>query len=328
MAIRGVITIKKIVFFAVMLSGLWIDAPGSFAQTKIILSEKAIVLGPGVLLGEIAEIEGGTPEFIEKLRSINLSLAPHPTQAILLTNQLIEYKLKENRIASTETVITGATKVSVYLDTVIINGEKISDVVRDYLSNYLTAKDTEHSIEFFRVPAPRPAAKRDLSIAVRPLAIGRMKGSFNIQVGIYNGEKLSQSIPVQVKVRTFEKMVVASHPLFVGSIVTFDDIKVITGESTTYNSDLIKDMSLVIGKETIRMVKADQPLRMVDLDSPKLVKRGDPITIEVTKGGITILCRGIAKQDGRLGDSIRVTRINERLILYGIVNGANKVLIK
>ena len=319
---------KKIALIAVILSGLWIDASVSSAQTKIILREKAIVPGPGVLLGEIAEIEGGTPEFIEKLGSINLSLAPPPTQAIAISNQFIEFKLKENRIEKTETVITGVTKVLVYLDTVIINGVKISEIVREYLLNYLTANDTEHTIEFLRLPAPRPVAKRDLSIEVRPLTIGRMKGSFNIQVGIYNGDKLSQSIPVPVRVRTFEKMVVASHPLPIGTVITVEDIKIITAESTMFNNNIIKDMFLALGKETKRQVKADQPLWIENLATPKLIKRGDPITIEVTKGGITILCKGIAKQDGRLGDTIQVSRINERAILYGVVNSSNKVLVK
>jgi len=321
-------TKKKITLLAILICGLWIDAPVSIAQTKIILLDKAIVSGPGVLLKEIAKFEGGTPEFIEKLGSINLSSAPPPTQAIAITNQFIEFKLKENRIAKTETIITGVSKVAVYLDTVIINGEKIAEIVREYLAGYLSDMGTDYTIEIMRIPPPRSAAKRDLLVKVRPLTIGRTKGSFNLQVGIYNGDKLSQSIPVPVKVRTFETMVVASTLLTVGTKITEDNIKVITEESTMYNNDFIKDMSLAIGKETKRMVRAERPLRIDDLVMPKLVNRGDPITIEVTKGGITILCKGIAKQDGRLGDTIQVTRINERLILYAVIKSANKVLVK
>lgn len=320
--------LKKIALLAVLLCGLCIDAPVSTAQTKIILLEKVVVRGPGVMLNEIAKFEGGTPEFIEKLGNINLSSAPPPTLAISITNQLVEFKLKENRIAQTETIITGASKVSVYLDTVIINGDQVAEIARDYLANYLTAMDTEYVIEILRVPAPRAAAKRDLLIKVRPLAIGRTKGSFNLQVGIYNGDKLSQSIPIPIKVRTFEEMVVASHPLSIGTLITVEDIKIITEESTMYNNDIIKDISLVIGKETKRLVRAEKPLRMDDLIVPNVVKRGDPITIEVTKGGITILCKGIARQNGHIGDTIQVTRLNERTILFGVINSAGKVLVK
>ncbi len=49
---------------------------------------------------------------------------------IQLTGQLIEYKLKENRIQMTEIAIGGAAKVVVYLDTVMIAGERIVEAAR------------------------------------------------------------------------------------------------------------------------------------------------------------------------------------------------------
>ncbi|KPK95648.1 hypothetical protein AMJ80_04330, partial [bacterium SM23_31] len=216
----------------------------------------------------------------------------------------------------------------VYLDTVIIPGDKFIDVAREYLEKNVIVKNGSKVIEFLRVPHSIAAAKRDLSIKVNPTKIGRLKGKFPLYVGIYNGDKLYQSVPVQANVRTFESIVVASRMLPRGTVITADDLKIINDETTKYNDDLVTDKADLVGKETTIPVTADNPVRLDNVASLTVIKRGDTVDIEVIRGGVSILCKGVANRDGRIGDIITVTRVNTQIPLQALVVNSTKVTIK
>ena len=300
----------------------------SSAQTKIILKKRAVVSGPTVTLGEIADIEGGPPDLINKIKNIQIMAAPPPAILVPLQKRMIEYRLIENGLKNADISIGGASTVSVYLDTVIIQGEKFIAAAREYLEKNVIVKNGNKVIEFLRVPPPRTAAKRDLSIKVNPVKIGRLKGNFPLYVGIYNGDKLYQSVPVQAKVRTFESIVVASRMLLKGTVITADDLKIINDETTRYNNDLVFDKADLVGKETTVTINAEKPVRLQDVASPTVIKRGDTVDIEVTRGGVTIICKGVANRDGRIGDIIPVTRVNTHIQLQALVVSGSKVTIK
>ena len=75
-------------------------------------------------------------------------------------------------------------------------------------------------------------------------------------------------------------------------------------------------------------INIERPIRLQDVASPTVIKRGDNVDIEVTKGGIIIKCKGVANRDGRIGDIIPVTRVNTHIQLQALVVSGSKVTIK
>jgi flagella basal body P-ring formation protein FlgA len=298
------------------------------AQTKVILKKSTIVPGPVVTIGEIADISGGTVDIINKIKQINLTPAPQPKIPIKITAELVRYMIKQNRIQETDALIGGGGFVMVYIDTVVITGEQIIEVARKYLDEKVQIPDGTKIITPVRPVSTVIAPKRDCFIKVMPNIIGRLKGVVSISVGIYNGDRFYQMLPVQMQVRTFEPMVVTLRTIQYKTILVASDIKRIIGESTQYNNDLVTDVSQVIGQETKRTISAEQPILQSDLLPPTLVRQGDLVEIEVTKGGVTIWGTGIARRDGRLGDTIPVARANQSVVIQALVAGDKKVIIK
>jgi flagella basal body P-ring formation protein FlgA len=236
--------------------------------------------------------------------------------------------IKQNRIQETDALIGGGGFVMVYIDTVVITGEQIIEVARKYLDEKVQIPDGTKIITPVRPVSTVIAPKRDCFIKVMPNIIGRLKGVVSISVGIYNGDRFYQMLPVQMQVRTFEPMVVTLRTIQYKTILVASDIKRIIGESTQYNNDLVTDVSQVIGQETKRTISAEQPILQSDLLPPTLVRQGDLVEIEVTKGGVTIWGTGIARRDGRLGDTIPVARANQSVVIQALVAGDKKVIIK
>jgi len=81
------------------------------------------------------------------------------------------------------------------------------------------------------------------------------------------------------------------------------------------------------GRESVRNLSAGAVVRASDLVTPRLVRRGEPVTIEVRTGGLVISTQGRALASGGAGDLVRVVAASTNRTLDGIVaqNGAVRI---
>jgi len=313
-------------FIIFILIWLWIGI--SSAQTKIFIKKNAVVPGPHISLGDVAAVESAVPEYEQILKEITLSIAPPINIPYKINKRFIEQKLKEHQVDLNHVFFSGAGETSVVLDTVIISGQRFLETARTFLEQSISVSNGNYEIEILRNPLPKPAPKRDVNLRVVHRKIGRLKGSFNINVGIFNGDKRYQIVPVYVRVRTYEPMIVAARDILMGTIISEKDIKLVVDESTKYNYDLVSDKNLVLGKQTRMTITENRPLLLKNLEIPPLIYKGDLVEIEVKRGRISVTCKGIAQKNGRLRDIIPVKRLDTRKEYRATVAGINKVIIQ
>jgi len=80
------------------------------------------------------------------------------------------------------------------------------------------------------------------------------------------------------------------------------------------------------GMEAVRNMPAGMPLRATDVMSPRLVRRGEPVTIRYVAGPLVISGSGRALVDGGQGDLVRVVTESSRTI-EALVDGQGAVRI-
>ena len=81
------------------------------------------------------------------------------------------------------------------------------------------------------------------------------------------------------------------------------------------------------GKEALRRLRAGTTVRVGDLIRPQLVRRGEPVTIAVRSGGLSISAQGKALSGGARGDLVRVVNAATNRTLDGIVEKAGVVRV-
>lgn len=81
------------------------------------------------------------------------------------------------------------------------------------------------------------------------------------------------------------------------------------------------------GKEALRQLRAGSIVRPGDLIKPQLVRRGEPVSITVRSGGLTITAQGRALSGGAKGELIRVVNTTTNRTLDGIVEKTGSVRI-
>ncbi|MCW3797163.1 flagellar basal body P-ring formation chaperone FlgA [Sphingomonas sp. BN140010] len=83
----------------------------------------------------------------------------------------------------------------------------------------------------------------------------------------------------------------------------------------------------ILGQEALRRLPAGTLVRANDVAEPRLVKRGEPVTLVIASGNLRITAAGRALGDGRSGDSVRVVASATTRTLDGTVIAVGTVTL-
>ena len=81
------------------------------------------------------------------------------------------------------------------------------------------------------------------------------------------------------------------------------------------------------GMEASRRMMAGSVVRASDVTTPRLVRRGEPVTIHVRSGGLTITTSGRALASAGIGDPVRVVANSTNRTLDAVVEGSGAVRV-
>lgn len=86
-------------------------------------------------------------------------------------------------------------------------------------------------------------------------------------------------------------------------------------------------MGDVVGRQARRDLAPGQPIRTFDVQAPEMVKRGEIVTMVVSRGGMIVAAQGRAMETGGIGDTIRVQNTVSQRIVYGAIAEDGTILI-
>ena len=89
------------------------------------------------------------------------------------------------------------------------------------------------------------------------------------------------------------------------------------------NKKVIETADNLIGMQAKVFIKAGQPILDGQIEKPKLIKKGDNITIQYQTPFFVITSQGVAQRDGSLGDIVGVTSqkkvLSARVVSHNLV---------
>lgn len=134
----------------------------------------------------------------------------------------------------------------------------------------------------------------------------------------------SWKIYVPVRLHVAVSVVAARVSLPRGATIGEEDIVVIQRPSHGLPANFLSRREDVVGKALRRSMQAGQVLVAGALDSPLLVARGQTVTLISQLPGIMVKSSGIAVEDGRLGQRVKI-RARSKEIIEGRVLAADTV---
>ncbi|KAA0876577.1 flagellar basal body P-ring formation protein FlgA [Nitrincola tapanii] len=202
-----------------------------------------------------------------------------------------------------------------------------------------TAVEIEQSVEraiseayLQRLPESR------LEIQVSPvnpqLQLAPCQAPLEIQLPFSTGQRVTArvncaqpqwSLFVSAQIRQFLPVVVSTRPLARNSRVQSSDLRLLEQDITRLGNDYYTQLDDLVGMQVRRPIGSDQVISPRQLEAALAVSRGERVALEAQRGGLTIRTLGVALEDGRLGQQIRVrnessgNEVHAMIIAPGVV---------
>lgn len=130
---------------------------------------------------------------------------------------------------------------------------------------------------------------------------------------------------VPVRVTRLGDVLVLARPVAAGQSITLDVLRVETRNQAGLGAGLLERPEQALGRIAARPLSAGAALGASDLKSPRLVKRGDQVTLIARRGGLEVRSLGRALGDAGEDEVVNVENSSSRRQVRGRVNARGEV---
>ena len=201
--------------------------------------------------------------------------------------------------------------------------EAIYKAVKDYVDQHIDFSDYETSISLLdnQLKLPNCAEPLELFTPSDTLKPGRNS------IGVRCNAADKWSIFTSVVIKTYQSVLVLLQPLQRGETITPKHVSQERRDVSSLRGDFITDIEQIENKQAIRSLQSGAVLSVRNITEPKLVKRGDKITISTVLPDFAIRMNGLAMMDGVKGQSIKIKNQSSGRIISATVIEAGLVSV-
>lgn len=169
--------------------------------------------------------------------------------------------------------------------------------------------------------------KHPISMEAAAFEFDPQSDRFEITIAAPSRENALSELTIAGKIERLISVPVLKSTVASGEIIDAYNIKWVDIKSSELQSDTILNEEDIIGMTPRGIAMAGKLLRKNDLQRPRLVSRGDMITISYQTGSMSLTARGKALQNGAKGDLVRVINTGSNRTIDAIVKGENLVTV-
>jgi len=148
-----------------------------------------------------------------------------------------------------------------------------------------------------------------------------------VSVRVACTEPKAWSIYVRAKVVAQQAVPVLAHPLSRNATIAQSDLKIVDMPLDSVANGMILDPAQIVGKELVRPLDAGSTLRVSQLRAPKVVKRGQLVTLVAGAGGLEVKIQGKAMSDAAAGERVAVSNVSSGKRVEGTANPDGTVTV-
>jgi flagella basal body P-ring formation protein FlgA len=288
------------------------------------LRSTATASGTQVTLGDIAEIRGCEGPQSDRLARLDLTELPLSSEAILVSQQQIGFRLQLAGLAADAYRLQGPRYVRVSRPAGEGLDAKIAAVARQALQQKLSSQSADVRIELAQAvnlpPLSADGADIHLEAEVRspvmpPCRVG-------VEVAIYVRGARRTGVIVYLDVKKLQPVPVAVRRIEIGEVFNADNVRLerLIVENTQRAGAAAAGL---MGRRARRPVSAGHPIEPddVETDTPAaiVIHQNDLVHLIATVGPLQVKTRGEAMQDGRVGQLIQVRNLDSKNTVTGRV---------
>ncbi len=191
-----------------------------------------------------------------------------------------------------------------------ITGEQVKRAIQQHLEGLWGHRVKDVQVVVLDPSDPMAIPPGIAELRVLPATSEEGLGRHTFQVMVLANGKPWRTIEVLADVTAMIDVIVPNRFVRVEEILDGTDLKTVRTRIFQLNHPFVTDRDDVIGKSAARPLPADAPLRQAFLKTPFLVKKGDRVTIEAKRGGLSIHTYGVTKASGHVGQTVMVANLD------------------
>tara|TARA_R110002110_G_scaffold405241_1_gene624183 strand:- start:16254 stop:16994 length:741 start_codon:yes stop_codon:yes gene_type:complete len=151
-----------------------------------------------------------------------------------------------------------------------------------------------------------------------PVQSSRVLGA--VSIGVRCAGEQPWTIYVRADVAAQRRIPVLVRPLASRSVISADDLEMVAVSGDAVLNGVMTEIEQVVGMELIRSMDVGSPIKVSQVRLPKLVKRGNTVTLLAGGGALQVRMQGKAMADGAEGDIVKATNLSSGQLVEGRVN--------
>jgi flagella basal body P-ring formation protein FlgA len=149
-----------------------------------------------------------------------------------------------------------------------------------------------------------------------------------VNIGVRCSGDKPWTIYVRANVSATQSVPVLARPVARGTIITSGDLLMVEQPLHSAAKGAIYDPNHIIGMELVRALDAGSQIRVNQLRLPKVVLRGQQVTLIANFNGLDVRIQGKALKDAAAGDRVAVTNLSSGKRVEGIARTDGTVWVQ
>ncbi len=275
------------------------------------------VTGEKIRLGDVFEN-------LEKNADFVLAPAPQPGQELVWNEPTLL------RIATAFNLPwrpEQGQEVRIRRDAELVDSATLKAVVRDHLATDTGDAESYNVVFTGSVPEIIVPGGTTPDVTLADFNMQPVGGTFSAIVKVVGLGAKPQLINLRGVAERLVRVPVLKTGLRNGDIIRAENIIWTTQKSNTVRADTIREAEMLIGSTPRRSLSAGEPVRNDSIEMPRMVSRGDLVTMVFSQHGMTLTARGRALEDGASGQVIRVSNTGSNRTIEGRVTGNKEITV-
>jgi len=197
-----------------------------------------------------------------------------------------------------------------------LSREEITGPLRHALAAGADPRDID--IELANWTAPMVPAAALATVTVERISHDRVTGRFSAVVAILADDAAPLRLSLAGRAVEMIEVPVATRRLAAGAAITHADVRMARLPASRA-ADAATEAP--IGRALDRPLAAGQPFPTGPLGRPRIVRKGDTVSVAFASGGLIVTLGGRALSGGGLGDRIEVLNPASRAVIEAAVTG-------
>lgn len=312
------LTARMLTVVLSLFSGMMLLIGASQAGNAVGLKENAVVTGNTITLGDVFYgLEGGGDKV--------LGPAPRPgTDMVLNARTLMRVAIaldvpwRPESTADQVVLSRAATTVG-------------SESIKDELKKALAAKGLAGKYDLdFLGQAPEITLPHDqpATFDITEVSFDPEKDTFTASLAAPSSGNPIHRAKLSGKVERVTSIPVLRETLRSGTIIGMNDIEMVDMPTKSLNNEYIMNADELNGMTPRRFIHAGKPVQADEVEAPRIVQRGDAVTMVFQEGMLSLTAMGKALENGAKGDLIRVVNTASNRTVQAVVTAEREVTVQ